>query len=58
MGYRYQKVHVRYSREIKKVLLPVTRTGLEQRVVGVEYLTADDYIPFPQQATSILTLFT
>ncbi len=38
--------------------VPVPGTGLEEGVVGVEYLPADDDIPLPQQPASVLALLT
>lgn len=34
----------------------VARGSAEQGVHGVEHLTGDDHVPFPQQAASILAL--
>ena len=48
--------------DVRKVIDGVSNSvpgaGLEQGVVGVEYLPGDDDVPFTQQSTSILTLFT
>jgi hypothetical protein len=38
--------------------VPVPGTGLEEGVVGVEYLPADDDIPLPEQPASVLPLLT
>lgn len=35
---------------------PITWRGAEQGVHGVKHLPGDDHVPFPQQASSILTL--
>ena len=37
---------------------PVPGTGLEECVVGVEYLPADDDVPLPQQSARILPFLT